>query len=197
MRVFNEKRITKPRKSYFNVGERQKMKARAELWDYYNLISSDYERRFGLKIKKIELIDQTRSLNTKLDLVILSNNETLTNKHIDIYKTKEETYLSDRSFQKFFDSGANFPTLFTVKKYQLRLNNVFKIFSNTKGFYFNPEEKISFYLSIFHNHIEIKDNILYIRLAADGTRIGRNLNVFNISFSILNKIQFPLNKSKN
>lgn len=196
MRNFYQKMTTKPRKSYFSVGERQKMKVRAELRDYFSLISSDYEQKFGFKIKKIELIDQTRPLN-KLDLVVINNHETLTNKHIDVYRTKEVTNLSDKSFQKFFDSGANFPTLFTVKKYQLRLNNVFEIFSNTKGYYFNPKEKISYYFSLFYNHIEIKDNILKIRLAADGTRIGKNLTVLNISFSILNKIQYPINKSMN
>lgn len=195
MRYICEKRVTKPRKSYFKVGERQKMKSRAELRNYYNLISTDIENRYGLKIKKIEFIDKARASNA-IDLDILDNHETLTNKKIEIYKAKESTNLSDKSFQKFFDSGANFPTLFTAKKYQLRLNSMFETKINSKGYYFDPEKKISFYLSIFKNFINLNDNVIRIRIAADGTQIGKNLTVLNISFAFLNEIKFPENKSK-
>lgn len=107
-----------------------------------------------------------------------------------IYKTKELTNLSDKSFQQFIDSGANFPTLFTAKKYQIRLNNIFKAQKNSKGYFFDPEEKFQFYLRTFKNEIDLSDNVLKIRLAADGTQIGKNLTVLNISFSYLNKIDF-------
>ena len=195
MRFICGKRSTKPRKTYFNVGERQKMKSRAELRNYYNLISADIETRYGLKIKKIEFIDKARTTNA-IDLVIFDNHESLTNNKIEIYKAKESTNLSDKSFQKFFDSGANFPTLFTAKKYQLRLNSLFETKINSKGYYFEPEKKILFYLTIFKNFININDNIIRIRIAADGTQIGKNLTVLNISFAFLNEIKFPENKSE-
>ena len=67
---------------------------------------------------------------------------------------------------------------------------------NSKGYYFDPEKKISFYLSIFKNFINLNDNVIRIRIAADGTQIGKNLTVLNISFAFLNEIKFPENKSK-
>lgn len=188
-------KVTKPRNSYFKVGERQKMKTRADLRYYYKLISSDFEKKYGLQIKQIELIDKTREINN-IELIIINNHENLSKKSIDIYKTKEKTNLSDKAFQQFYESGADFPTLFTTKKYQLRLNSAFKVFKNSKGYYFNPGEKILFYLSIFKNYIKMPDDLLRIRIAADGTQIGKHLTVLNISFSFLNEIEFPKNKSK-
>ena len=112
-----------------------------------------------------------------------------------MYKTKETTNLSDHSYLQFFYSGADFPTLFTIKKYQLRLNSIFETFFNPKGYYFDPKKKILYFLSLFKNMMDLNDNILNIRIAADGSKIGRNLTVLNISFSFLNAIKLPEPKS--
>lgn len=200
MRLFEEKRVTRPRKNYFNLVERSKRATRVELRNYYNHISSGFEEKCGLKLKKIELIDKNRPTDD-IEIRIIENQERLTNKDIELYKTKETTNLADKSFQKFIDSGANFPTLFKTKKYQLRLNNVFKVYNNEKGYFFSPEEKITFYLSSFKHSIVIDRHhnekpLIMIRLAADGTQIGRNLTVLNISFSFLNKIKYQKDKSE-
>ena len=141
MRPIFEIKTTKPRKSYFNVGERQKMKSRAELRGFYRLLSSDFERRYGLKVNKIELIDRERA-SGEIEINIIDNEQTLINKHIEIFKTKETTNLSDHSYLQFYYSGADFPSLFTIKKYKLRLNSLFETFNNPKGYYFDPQKKI-------------------------------------------------------
>lgn len=186
---FEARRTTRPRKNYFDSSERSKRRARAELQQYYDNFSTNFERRYGLKIKRIEFVDKDCSTD-KIDLVILNNCDSIISKDIMIYKAKESTNLSDKSFQHFVEAGANFPTIFKAKKFQLKLNSVFKTYGNSRGYYFDPEEKFRFYLKIFKNFINIDDDILKIRLAGDGTQIGKSLSVFNFSFSFLNKIKF-------
>ena len=144
-------------------------------------MSTNFELKYGLKIKKIQFVDEHRSFND-IEIDIMGNNEELTNDRINIYKAKESTNLSNKSFEEFIRSGANFPSLFTVQKFQLRLNGLFEPLSNTKGFYFNPEYKILFYLKNFINCIDLSDKKISIRLAADGTQIAKNLTFLNISF---------------
>lgn len=182
--------VKRNRKTYFKQKDRQQRTSRFQLQEYYNFIASDFENKYGLKIKKIELVDETRRVD-EVEIAILQNHEELTTQKLNMYKAKEITNLSDRSFVKFIDYGAYFPSLFTTKKYQLRLNGLFQVKCNTKGYYFDPREKFLFYLKNFINFMNIDGNKLKIRLAADGTSIGKNLTVLNLSFSFLNSIEFP------
>ena len=127
--------VKRNRKSYFDQKERQQRTSRLQLRQYYSLLSNNFETKYGLKIKKIQFTDETRS-NDKIEIDILDNHEKLSTEHINIYKAKESTYLSNKSFQEFIDSGANFPSLFKAQKFQFKLNSLFEAKSNTKGFFF-------------------------------------------------------------
>ena len=52
MRPFLELRTTRPRKSYFNVGERQKMNKRAELRGFYDFYFLTLKEDTDLKLIK-------------------------------------------------------------------------------------------------------------------------------------------------
>jgi hypothetical protein len=67
------------------------------------------------------------------------------------------------------------------------MNNMFQINQNSKGFFLNVKEKLTFILSKIIDRLELKPNeILKLKFCGDGTNIGKNIKIFNFGFSCIN-----------
>ncbi len=93
-----------------------------------------------------------------------------------------------KGFQDFINAGANFPSVYFVEQCQAVLNSELKKKTNTLGSYYDPKQKIEYFFRLFKDHIVMRDNTINIRLAGDGTQIGKNYSVLNFSFGFLDDI---------
>jgi hypothetical protein len=98
---------------------------------------------------------------------------------------KEKASISDKNYQLLKNCGLTMPSLRCIKKLRKQLNNKFEIIATEFGCYIDPLEKISFIFNLLKNRINIKDNIINVKLSGDGTLIAKNLNIFNFNFSLL------------
>jgi len=90
------------------------------------------------------------------------------------------------------------PSINRIKKARQTIDKKFKIFNNQMGVYLSMKAKLLFRLQIFFNKEYGKINNLndkdifndykiHIKICADGTNIGRNLKLLNLTFTILNE----------
>ena len=95
--------------------------------------------------------------------------------------------MSDKTYQDFINEGSQFGSLRFARKCRSILNSQFKYKRNNYGVFNDPEQKIKYYLRLQKDNLNIVENTIHIRLAGDGTNIGKNFSVLNFSFSFLNK----------
>lgn len=83
------------------------------------------------------------------------------------------------------------PTLYEVKNYRKRLNQLYPIELNSFGAYVNLEVKLRMILTNTLNRLgNIKNDTFILKISCDGTNIGRNLVICNLTFTVINDIDF-------
>jgi len=153
--------------------------------------------KYGLKLAKIVFIgvnDNPTIADSSTDTVENMKIEFIENEikksiqqKIKLYRAKELNNMSDKTYQDFINAGSQFGSLRFARKCRSILNSQFKYKRNNYGVFNDPEEKIKYYLRLQKDNLNIVENTIHIRLAGDGTHIGKNFSVLNFSFSFLNK----------
>lgn len=111
---------------------------------------------------------------------------------------KDKNGISDRVFTDLQKCDVQMPSLYFVKKFRDQIDTKFKIYNNQIGVYLSMKDKLSFRLQIFFNKKYGKkdnlndkdifvDHIIHVKICSDGTNIGRNLKLLNLTFTILNE----------
>ena len=111
---------------------------------------------------------------------------------------KDVNSVSDKVYEKLHKCELKIPSLYSLKKLKDQIYEKFKIFNNQMGVYLSMKAKLLFRLQIFFNKKYGKINNLndkdifndykiHIKICADGTNIGRNLKLLNLTFTILNE----------
>jgi len=131
-----------------------------------------------------------------------TNKKNLNLINLNLYKAKEFTNTSDKSWQIFKNSCANFPSLRYVKEKRIKLNSILpvKLTNDNCGATCDPKEKMEFFLKLFKDKLIIKNNTVNIRLSGDGTEAGRQFSLFNFNFGFIDPVKpglYEPNQSKN
>lgn len=123
------------KKSFFEVSDRSKLKAKEQMKTYFNFIHNscvrDHMKKYALKQHKIEVINIKNDVD---DLILdIKDNPPQHDQSMSMYIQKELNCMSDRVFQNFKNGGANFPSLRFVKDCREFLNSELKLHSNSLG----------------------------------------------------------------
>ena len=123
---------------------------------------------------------------------------------------KDKFSISDRAYNAFQTKCAlPMVRISQIKKRRHEIDERFKIFENEKGVFVSAQEKIKSRIEIYltkkygmidsenFSHPQFKDEIMHIRLAADGTNIGRSLKFLNFTFTLINEGTASNNASGN
>ena len=113
---------------------------------------------------------------------------------------KDKFTMSDRAYQSLKTKcDLNIPSINMIRNRRAQIDLMFEIHSNSKGVFVTAESKIRHRVEAFFerkystknpfvkDNRNFKDEIIHIRLAADGTNIGRCLKLLNFTFTILNE----------
>ena len=97
------------------------------------------------------------------------------------------------------------PSIFGMKKRKKEIDSLFTVHNNEMGVFYSMRDKLKFRLeSFFDRRYGVKeendeetavsttnkpfrDEIIHVKLAADGTNIGRSLKLLNFTFTIINE----------
>ena len=182
----------KNRTIYKNSLPRHKKNCKAQMKIYIEWIIKSFLKpffkKYGFVLANIglELEDANEALEipVNIDIKCETNLEIHSKNKQDLlfYKYKEAVNLSDHKFNELRKCSPAVPLISFAHKCKKKLNNLFQIHTNTSGSFFDPKEKIEFFLNIFHNDMVINDNTIHIRLSGDGTQIAKNLSVLNFTF---------------
>ncbi len=117
----------------------------------------------------------------------------------NLYKAKELTNTSDKSWQIFINNGANFPSVHYVKQKRKKLNSIIpvKLSKDYCGASSDPKQKMEFYLKVFKDKLMIQNNTINIRLSGDGTEAGRNFSLLNFNFGFIDPVKTGQNINLN
>jgi hypothetical protein len=188
---FNFFNFKKNRKTYFISESKTQYTIKGQIltvigW-FHRVFLVKFFEKYGLKLAKIVLVDSSIIVD-KIRVEFFTKLErTEFDKKTKIYRAKEMNNMSDRTYQDFINEGCDFGSLRFAKKCRSILNGQFRYKTNASGVYNLPEEKMKYYLKLHKDKLDIKDNTIHIRLAGDGTNIGKNYSALNFSFSFLNK----------
>ena len=188
------KRLNSPT-GYLLSGARNQQIIRKQISEYFSWNREQFIdsalNKYQLKMSRIELVDSDQNI-TQVEINYSCKQETPESimTKMRVFKSKEQSIISDKSFQSLINAGVEkCPSLRLCKYWKKILNAEFKIKSNTMGSYVSPEEKIGYYLKYFIDDMIIRDSQINIRLAGDGTEVGSNLSVLNFTFGFLDKMK--------
>lgn len=184
------------RKSYIESEKHQKTYALKMITIFFTWLIKSFDesflKKYKLKVSTIGLVDHNDAVE-KIKIDVSSSNPTQSKRmqlkhNLEIYSNKERNNVSDKCYQSFINAGANFPSLIFVKMCRRTLDNQVISKKNLHGSYYDPKEKIGYYLNMFRDEIQFKNDIVNIRLAGDGTNIARNFTILNLTFGFLDPI---------
>jgi hypothetical protein len=186
------------RKSHINLSlnqqARNKEKIKQALIEVHMLLLS-MGLTFGreIEIKPISNGNSSDLLSEAKDIVftITKFNESSFSKVEELrrfFRFKDENNISDRIWYKLKSClFPNMPSLYQIKKFRGEMNDMFRIYENSKGVFVSVKEKLTFILSQIIESLDIKPNeILQLKFCGDGTNIGKHIKIFNFGFSCIN-----------
>ena len=189
------------RKDYFDCHVRQQAAIKRNLREMLNENFEHGLSLLGLCIYKVIIVPlDIQDYKFKIEIQKdISDDQ----KEADLNKLlyyKDKFSISDKAYNELkVKCDLKISSLSRLKKRRAEIDEHFNIFMNKKGAYVSAEAKIKFQvISFFERKYnltdaeafsaeEFKDEIIHIRLAADGTNIGRNMKLLNITFTILNE----------
>ena len=194
--AFNYLKVIQNRHSFYDSSERQKRYSFNQIehfleWVKINFINV-FLSKYGLKIGFIDLIDVNKN-SAQVKITIrdpFPEMQNSTPNNLQLVLRKEISNLSDNNYQKMKNCGINIPSLRFVRQTRYIMNDQFQAMQNSHGTYYELKQKLVHYLNSFDNHKAIKNNIINIRLAGDGTNVAKQFSVFNFTFSFIDKLNF-------
>lgn len=178
------KTLSVKRKNFFHCSKRNQERIRTLLKT--NL--SRYVQSFGLKIENINLIKSIplNENDCKQFNFTVSENENKVTSVKNILALKDVTNISDQSYSLVKRCGAqNWPSIHYLRQERKILNHEFSIELQLNGAYTSIHAKL---IRIIQRNSDRFDSIekLMLRIGADGTNVGMNLKLLNITFTIIN-----------
>lgn len=174
----------KIRKSYFDVDKKQARCIEKDLktiFDKCDNVCSD----IGLSLHKVVLCGLKNQPNFEVDIKEKIEN----NLSIDHFLYNKDRFLiSDQLYVNIRKSiNPEIPSIYQIKKQRHQLNNQLGIQSIEDGFYLNPVLEIEKKIINLVIDGTITEEVVKIKLSADGTNIARNVKYINFGFSIINE----------
>lgn len=188
------------RKNYFAVSNRQQRRIKTQIKECIQE-STKFLKNMGLCLSNVEVnpveFDQN-DFRLKISPGGSENNDLNEPTVNNILYVKDKWAISDRAYNAFrIKCHLNIPTLFHIKKRRQSIDSIFRIRDNEMGVFMSIKEKLKFCLEKFferkygpddvNDPTKFKDNIIHVKLGADGTNIGRNLKLLNFTITIINE----------
>ena len=189
------------RKNYFAVSNRQQRRIKTQIKECIQE-STNFLKNMGLCLSNVEVnpieFDQN-DFRLKISPGGPDSNSDLNEPTVNnILYVKDKWSISDRAYNAFrIKCHLNIPTLFHIKKKRQSIDSMFRIRDNEMGVFMSIKEKLKYCLEKFferkygpddvNDPAKFKDNIIHVKLGADGTNIGRNLKLLNFTITIINE----------
>jgi hypothetical protein len=193
------------RKSYYTVSTRQKNRLRKQIKHSISE-STEFLKNMGLclgsvDILPIELDECDFRMRIKPSTSELADSEHNKPNVNNLLYYKDKHSISDRAYNDLKTRCfLEVPSISFLKKRRAEIDNMFEIYNNEMGVFLSFEDKLRARLQHFFDHkygihykngeensVPFTDNIIHIKLAADGTNIGRSLKLLNFTFTIINE----------
>ena len=102
---------------------------------------------------------------------------------------KDESLTSDRTYDKMQKVLApDKPNITKVRKERIRLNSEinkkFKKYRNNYGNFVDCKSYISYQIKKNFERLKIKDDLIQVKLAGDGTKVGKKIKCLNFTFTL-------------
>jgi hypothetical protein len=180
----------KSNKKYSTLGAKPQKKLIKQLTTNLDILQRRLTEARNVGIKKLILVDADRDHIKKFQIVFQQSPSDNIEEYI-LYK-KDKNRISDKLFCSIKADFKFNVSLRTIKILRKKLNNEVVFFevneNNVHGFYLDPkdaiEKKIRYLLK---KGINIENNIIKIKLSADGMNVCRNLKVINMIFTVINE----------
>ena len=206
-------KFKRTRKLYHDCTNRHRKSIREQLKDLLKEYLGSHLETMGLCIQRVIIIPiQIERTEIKLEIREQGENEVEVEK-VGVDKLlyhKDKYSMSDRAYHSLRSTCGlklHLPSINKIREHRAKIDLRFNILTNEKGVFVSAESKISHRVEAFferkyktrHPQIvnDFTDEIIHIRLAADGTNIGRCLKLLNFTFTILNEGPRSLTASGN
>ena len=191
-------RFTK-RKNFFETKFRQQRRLKKEITGILT-DSTQFLKNMGLCLSAVEINPiELDNCNVKVDIRHPNQTDYDKPNENNLLYFKDKFSISDKAYI-FLRKHChlNIPTFGRIKKTRSNLDDMFQIKENEFGVFLLIEEKLRFRLEMFFTKKygivddlkdmkNFRDDIIHVKLSADGTQIGRNLKLLNLTFTIINE----------
>ena len=190
------------KKSFYECSVRQRFNLRKQIRQMLIDYLQDYLTGMCLCIHQV-IIYPIELDECEFKLEIKEFHECVENKDADVNKLlyhKDKFSISDKAYNDLKSKcGLDVPSLYHIRTRRNEIDNIYELIENNKGVFVSAKAKIRNRVEAFFQrkyqmsdpesfkNPDFTDEILHIRLAADGTNIGRNLKLLNFTFTILNE----------
>ena len=206
------------RKKYFDCARRQKNRNR-NLIKIKAYLLNEFTKSIGLEVKEIVLTNYENEDEDEANFIDEQEMQTIKTKHIIVTVHEDDPYQYTENYKTFKCleikdvcniSNENYRTmrntlskilpnklagLKRIYSLRLQLDNLFRVNSNEKGFYLEPEQKIKFVCKKFlTRNPNFVSNVFNIKLSCDGITISKTkVQLLNFSFNLLDDKKNVLN----
>ncbi len=132
----------------------------------------------------------SQDLNSPLDIQY-GPDESVFLDAIEALRLKDSQNINDRAYQALTNSKAfHAQKLYKIKQLREKYKVLYHLRPKLNGFYVSVKQKFNRLLPLIYKETYNDDNIyekFNIKFCLDGTRIGRNITILNLNFSVLNE----------
>ncbi len=188
------------RKNFFDCGISQKIRNKNLILMQTEALSN-FCNSIGLKIDEIILspkIDQLNVNDIKINILPYKMS-----KDLKIFKCLMAKDLTNLSIKKYSImkqtlkeiNGNSIPNINKILNLQYKLNDLYELQSNEKGFFIDPIKKIKFVCEKFLlKNPDFSEKKFKIKLSADGTNISKKfVKLLNFTFNLLDENETAMN----
>lgn len=199
---------------FFLLSKRSRDRIKKQLFSSIFFFIDIYLNSFGLKIKKLELVESNENINNiqtdkasidrkykNFKKIFLFENSENDNDNPErqlmlLQNARDEGNMSAVSYSRFRNrinrilGSYKLKHIKKVDLFKYKFNKFFKIYSNDFGCYVNARDKIDFTLTKIYRKLNgsITNNTFNLHLSGDGLVISKtNLNIITFVFSCINE----------
>ena len=190
------------RTEYFSSEVRTKQRILKNIRDIFSNINEDFcQSKVNLSIKSVQITEKNEH-NFSLDKNFVNISKEEKYNISKVLYTKDKLLLADKKYASIRSDLDlhNLPSLDELYNYRTELNNSLRsnlVKPTSSSIFTDIVAKINNQCRLFLSNLNDKQlnetTSLKIKLSADGTRCGRNLNLINFTFQLIDVIK--LNKS--
>ncbi len=192
--------VHEKRKNFFNVCQRQKNRLIKNLKEMLSK-STEFLHTMGLCMNSVVLYPLELK-SGEMDVVVKSDDKDADDHMPNVNRMlfyKDKFSISDKAYAALKTKcKLNIPSLHKIRQKQETISEHYTILRNELGVYLSFKSKLiervtSYFERTFGSEYLADDTahdtnpIVHVKLAADGTNIGRNLKLLNFTFTILNE----------